>query len=152
METYVGYKYLEFAHQKALLFIINSHLHQPNTYHLHHQPPKPTINMSDYKPTEHDGLRKDGQPDKRVGTGGMPPSIPILTASCSNITQSSPRARSTQSKPERREATLREAALTARRAARAAARASSPAARSTQWRLARRAETPDRDGFRSWRI
>jgi len=25
--------------------------------------------MSDYKPTEHDGLRKDGQPDKRVGTG-----------------------------------------------------------------------------------
>ncbi|ETI23963.1 hypothetical protein G647_05770 [Cladophialophora carrionii CBS 160.54] len=22
--------------------------------------------MSDYKPTEHDGLRKDGQPDKRV--------------------------------------------------------------------------------------
>ncbi|KAI9149049.1 hypothetical protein HJFPF1_11095 [Paramyrothecium foliicola] len=28
-----------------------------------------TINMSDYKPTEHDGLRKDGQPDGRVGTG-----------------------------------------------------------------------------------
>ena len=26
--------------------------------------------MSDYKPTEHDGLRQDGQPDKRVGTGG----------------------------------------------------------------------------------
>ncbi|KAF4962498.1 hypothetical protein FSARC_9421 [Fusarium sarcochroum] len=25
--------------------------------------------MSDYKPTEHDGLRKDGQPDGRVGTG-----------------------------------------------------------------------------------
>jgi len=25
--------------------------------------------MSDYKPTEHDGLRQDGQPDKRVGTG-----------------------------------------------------------------------------------
>ncbi|KAF4446672.1 hypothetical protein F53441_9714 [Fusarium austroafricanum] len=25
--------------------------------------------MSDYKPTEHDGLRKDGQPDQRVGTG-----------------------------------------------------------------------------------
>ena len=24
--------------------------------------------MSDYKPTEHDGLRKDGQPDQRVGT------------------------------------------------------------------------------------
>ncbi|KAJ1323151.1 hypothetical protein MN608_11297 [Microdochium nivale] len=22
-----------------------------------------------YKPTEHDGLREDGQPDKRVGTG-----------------------------------------------------------------------------------
>merc|ERR1711879_183996 len=28
-----------------------------------------SIIMSDYKPTEHDGLRKDGQPDKRVGTG-----------------------------------------------------------------------------------
>ncbi|TKA62869.1 hypothetical protein B0A55_13260 [Friedmanniomyces simplex] len=25
--------------------------------------------MSDYKPTEHDGLRKDGQPDQRVNTG-----------------------------------------------------------------------------------
>jgi len=25
--------------------------------------------MSDYKPTENDGLRQDGQPDKRVGTG-----------------------------------------------------------------------------------
>ncbi|PSR84024.1 hypothetical protein BD289DRAFT_390406 [Coniella lustricola] len=25
--------------------------------------------MADYKPTEHDGLRQDGQPDKRVGTG-----------------------------------------------------------------------------------
>ncbi|EMC97095.1 hypothetical protein BAUCODRAFT_32838 [Baudoinia panamericana UAMH 10762] len=25
--------------------------------------------MSDYKPTEHDGLRKDGQPDGRVNTG-----------------------------------------------------------------------------------
>ncbi|KAL2208467.1 hypothetical protein CC79DRAFT_1395460 [Sarocladium strictum] len=25
--------------------------------------------MSDYKPTEHDGLRQDGQPDQRVGTG-----------------------------------------------------------------------------------
>ncbi|GAB7345557.1 hypothetical protein MBLNU457_3867t1 [Dothideomycetes sp. NU457] len=25
--------------------------------------------MSDYKPTEHDGLRQDGQPDGRVGTG-----------------------------------------------------------------------------------
>ena len=25
----------------------------------------------DYKPTEHDGLKKDGTPDKRVGTGGM---------------------------------------------------------------------------------
>jgi len=24
----------------------------------------------DYKPTEHDGLKKDGTPDKRVGTGG----------------------------------------------------------------------------------
>jgi hypothetical protein len=26
--------------------------------------------MSDYKPTEHGGLKKDGTPDKRVGTGG----------------------------------------------------------------------------------
>ncbi|KAK0930163.1 hypothetical protein LTR57_001331 [Friedmanniomyces endolithicus] len=25
--------------------------------------------MFDYKPTEHDGLRKDGQPDQRVNTG-----------------------------------------------------------------------------------
>ncbi|KAK5172916.1 uncharacterized protein LTR77_003038 [Saxophila tyrrhenica] len=25
--------------------------------------------MSDYKPTEHDGLRKDGRPDQRVNTG-----------------------------------------------------------------------------------
>ncbi|KAM0355035.1 hypothetical protein ACHAPU_000885 [Fusarium lateritium] len=25
--------------------------------------------MSDYKPTDHDGLRKDGKPDGRVGTG-----------------------------------------------------------------------------------
>ncbi|EXJ91128.1 hypothetical protein A1O1_04237 [Capronia coronata CBS 617.96] len=25
--------------------------------------------MSNYQPTEHDGLRKDGQPDGRVGTG-----------------------------------------------------------------------------------
>ncbi|KAH6654690.1 hypothetical protein BKA67DRAFT_658974 [Truncatella angustata] len=25
--------------------------------------------MSDYKPSEHDGLRKDGKPDGRVGTG-----------------------------------------------------------------------------------
>jgi hypothetical protein len=30
------------------------------------------INMSDtYKPTEHDGLKQDGTPDQRVGTGGM---------------------------------------------------------------------------------
>merc|ERR1711881_84993 len=36
-----------------------------------YQPPTTTtsISMSDYKPTEHDGLRKDGQPDQRVGTG-----------------------------------------------------------------------------------
>ncbi|KID72099.1 uncharacterized protein G6M90_00g028600 [Metarhizium brunneum] len=27
--------------------------------------------MSDYKPTEHNGLKKDGNPDKRVGTGGF---------------------------------------------------------------------------------
>lgn len=27
--------------------------------------------MSDYKPTEHGGLRQDSQPDKRVGTGGI---------------------------------------------------------------------------------
>ncbi|KAJ4523536.1 hypothetical protein HRR83_000183 [Exophiala dermatitidis] len=26
-------------------------------------------NMSNYQPTEHDGLRKDGEPDQRVGTG-----------------------------------------------------------------------------------
>ncbi|KFA81802.1 hypothetical protein S40288_07009 [Stachybotrys chartarum IBT 40288] len=25
--------------------------------------------MSNYKPTEHDGLREDGKPDGRVGTG-----------------------------------------------------------------------------------
>ncbi|MCJ1405683.1 hypothetical protein MMC11_008912 [Xylographa trunciseda] len=25
--------------------------------------------MSQYKPTEHDGLKQDGTPDKRVGTG-----------------------------------------------------------------------------------
>ncbi|KAJ4348971.1 hypothetical protein N0V95_005019 [Ascochyta clinopodiicola] len=25
--------------------------------------------MSDYKPTEHGGLKQDGTPDKRVGTG-----------------------------------------------------------------------------------
>ncbi|KAM0720839.1 hypothetical protein Q7P37_003124 [Cladosporium fusiforme] len=25
--------------------------------------------MSDYKPTEHDGLRQDGKPDQRVNTG-----------------------------------------------------------------------------------
>ncbi|KAJ0109368.1 hypothetical protein J7T55_000293 [Diaporthe amygdali] len=25
--------------------------------------------MSDYKPTENDGLKQDGTPDKRVGTG-----------------------------------------------------------------------------------
>ncbi|TVY71172.1 hypothetical protein LSUE1_G006164 [Lachnellula suecica] len=25
--------------------------------------------MSSYKPTEHDGLKEDGTPDKRVGTG-----------------------------------------------------------------------------------
>ncbi|EXJ92633.1 hypothetical protein A1O3_01185 [Capronia epimyces CBS 606.96] len=25
--------------------------------------------MSNYQPTEHDGLRQDGQPDQRVGTG-----------------------------------------------------------------------------------
>jgi hypothetical protein len=34
-----------------------------------HFPQLPNIIMSDYKPTEHDGLRKDGQPDGRVGTG-----------------------------------------------------------------------------------
>lgn len=27
------------------------------------------INMSTYKPTEHDGLKQDGTQDKRVGTG-----------------------------------------------------------------------------------
>ncbi|KIY02169.1 uncharacterized protein Z520_02307 [Fonsecaea multimorphosa CBS 102226] len=27
--------------------------------------------MSDYKPTEHDGLRKDGQPDQRVHQEGF---------------------------------------------------------------------------------
>ncbi|KAH0847351.1 hypothetical protein FOPE_00707 [Fonsecaea pedrosoi] len=27
--------------------------------------------MSDYKPTEHDGLRKDGQPDQRVNQPGF---------------------------------------------------------------------------------
>ncbi|ORY73662.1 hypothetical protein BCR37DRAFT_395923 [Protomyces lactucae-debilis] len=33
--------------------------------------------MSDYKPTEHDGLRKDGQPDKRVGTGEFKGGDPV---------------------------------------------------------------------------
>jgi len=27
--------------------------------------------MSDYKPTEHEGLKQDGTPDKRVGTGAF---------------------------------------------------------------------------------
>ncbi|PQE23175.1 hypothetical protein CJF31_00006888 [Rutstroemia sp. NJR-2017a BVV2] len=30
---------------------------------------KPQIKMSTYKPTEHDGLTKEGKPDGRVGTG-----------------------------------------------------------------------------------
>ncbi|KAF2763578.1 hypothetical protein EJ05DRAFT_496391 [Pseudovirgaria hyperparasitica] len=48
---------------------------QPNNYNLprynNFRAKQPTLNtnMSDYKPTEHDGLRQDGQPDKRVGTG-----------------------------------------------------------------------------------
>jgi hypothetical protein len=28
-------------------------------------------NGGTYKPTEHGGLKEDGTPDKRVGTGGM---------------------------------------------------------------------------------
>ncbi|KAG5925858.1 hypothetical protein E4U42_003875 [Claviceps africana] len=34
--------------------------------------------MSDYKPTEHDGLKQDGTPDKRVGTGGKFFQTPLL--------------------------------------------------------------------------
>jgi hypothetical protein len=35
-----------------------------------HQSIKPTIKMSGtYKPTEHGGLKEDGTPDQRVGTG-----------------------------------------------------------------------------------
>ena len=49
------------------LNINHTHHHQHNTPNHFKQPT--TISMSDYKPTEHDGLRKDGQPDQRVGTG-----------------------------------------------------------------------------------
>jgi hypothetical protein len=38
--------------------------------------------MSDtYKPTEHDGLKQDGTPDKRVGTGGLsfPSPLPAIS-------------------------------------------------------------------------
>lgn len=51
--------------------------------------------MSDYKPTEHDGLRKDGQPDKRVGTGGIYPPFTVLKVP-TNDWQSLRAARSTQ--------------------------------------------------------
>jgi len=39
--------------------------------HLKTQPNRSASNqkMSTYKPTEHDGLKEDGTPDKRVGTG-----------------------------------------------------------------------------------
>jgi hypothetical protein len=40
--------------------------------------------MSDtYKPTENDGLKQDGTPDKRVGTGGLssPHYLPVHYAS-----------------------------------------------------------------------
>lgn len=52
--------------------------------------------------TEHDGLKEDGTPDKRVGTGGtiFPPNFsskPILSAF-----QSSHKERLIQSRPERR--------------------------------------------------
>ncbi|KAI9170840.1 hypothetical protein HJFPF1_00314 [Paramyrothecium foliicola] len=33
------------------------------------RPLNQTITMSNYKPSEHDGLREDGKPDGRVGTG-----------------------------------------------------------------------------------
>jgi hypothetical protein len=58
---------------------------------LHTLPSTPTpnhrsqiITMSDtYKPTENDGLKQDGTPDKRVGTGGLssPHYLPVHYAS-----------------------------------------------------------------------
>tara|TARA_R110002003_G_scaffold296_4_gene18627 strand:+ start:3823 stop:4146 length:324 start_codon:yes stop_codon:yes gene_type:complete len=43
--------------------------------------------MSDtYKPTENDGLKQDGTPDKRVGTGGLSsPTLPPISYTPTNI-------------------------------------------------------------------
>jgi hypothetical protein len=51
--------------------------------------------MSDYKPTEHGGLKKDGTPDKRVGTGGSSILSPSLATYSNDIVQSLLKARST---------------------------------------------------------
>lgn len=61
-------------------------------------------NMSDYKPTEHGGLRQDGQPDQRVGTGrkaSTSTSIPRLLT----MKQSLRKERSTLTRLESREVT-----------------------------------------------
>jgi hypothetical protein len=60
--------------------------------------------MSDYKPTEHGGLKKDGTPDKRVGTGGSSSLHHPYSTNTNSAIQSSPRARSTPMRPARREA------------------------------------------------
>jgi hypothetical protein len=50
-------------------FPSNSSIQQSSHYNPIHKQQTNIINMSDYKPTEHDGLKQDGTPDKRVGTG-----------------------------------------------------------------------------------
>lgn len=47
-----------------------------------------------YKPTENDGLKQDGTPDKRVGTGGMYSYLNIVQM-VANLQQSSLKDRST---------------------------------------------------------
>ena len=48
---------------------------------------------STYRPTENDGLKQDGTPDKRVGTGGMY-SLPQHRPAGANLQQSSLKDRS----------------------------------------------------------
>jgi hypothetical protein len=68
--------------------------------------------MSDYKPTEHGGLRQDGQPDKRVGTGGITSLIFFLTNKLLTTPQSLLKERSTPMRQESRAVIHLEAPVT----------------------------------------
>ena len=54
-------------------FATSSIINHTFTHHFFDQLNSIFIMSGTYKPTEHGGLKEDGTPDKRVGTGGKSP-------------------------------------------------------------------------------